>query len=338
MRKKKFFRIVAFACALAICLSVFAWAGEIGGSVRVDREYYGENAEDGIDHIKVQDNGIGGKDFEFKPTETFEPALGTIEVEDEYMYVFGYKYNSTAVENLNTTSLNGWVESGEKVWGCAVVDKTKTEYASPYGHIGVYDVGYVTYAFANCTQLQTLPTMDKSHLHTDHMCYNCRNLTQVELLNITTVGNKMFEGCTKLEKVYLGEQITTINGTPWYGLKNVLVASAKEDDGVEAWKKVDEAEVVPVWYEADYILWCLPYVPTGTVVVSKNCIYVAGYEYVGTSVADMTPELVGNASLWQLGNPEKWGSTTIKYDALPSSVAKLGGMEVTFDTIARNAN
>lgn len=276
--------ITSILCVITICLGAVGFAAlspnrlttrPTNSSNPLDYKNYVQVTEkDGIKYIKYTVDGTPGK-----PTAGM-PAKGTIRLHDsdgdgtnDYMYVFGYGYNS--VKQPDTNSLSNWKDMKGNSWGCVALDKTRTSYPAPAGYVDDYPVEYMTYAYANCTKLTTtidnngkapfaLPQIPHTVLLTSHMFDGCTSLKSVSLTTGGLFGTSTFENCPNLTRIYIGKNVNGLgvalfgpSGSATYQQKCAISIEGTKDECTD--KVFISNQGCTYYYDADIMMWALGY-------------------------------------------------------------------------------
>lgn len=278
--------ITAIVCVAAICLGAIGFAAlsperlttrPADSANPLDQINYIEVTEkDGIKYITYKVNGADGK-----PTAS-KPEKGDIRLHDsdgdginDYMYVFGYAYNS--VDTPNPSSLTNWKNTNSNTWGCVALDKSRTSYPAPAGYINNYEVRDMSYAYANCKNLTTtidnngkapfaLPQIPHTVIITSHAFDGCTSLEAVSLTTANWLSSSTFENCPNLTRIYLG---ASVNFLPVYIFGDTKSATFENNQtcvfSFEEAHAGDDTVIVPVsanykcHYNADIMMWALGY-------------------------------------------------------------------------------
>ena len=187
-------------------------------------------------YVKVQNSDLPDTDYKII---TYDFKVGSLDEEDDgsiekgtiissgnYLYVYGYYWNSAteiAETNVNENDIkNGstkWKEMPNNIgWGVAVTNKNEIRYDDMYAKINGKNVTYITNCFANCKNLIFAPILPNFAVNTDNCFLNCENLISVELPRegaslgiMNSIGKDMFKGCKELTNLYIPSTITSIN-------------------------------------------------------------------------------------------------------------------------------
>lgn len=196
--------------------------------------------------------------------------LGRTEVIGDYMYVYGYYYDSSAAPN--TSNLTNWkLQTSDLGWGCVAISKTKTTYADPAGAINGHPVTWMTHCYDSCKSLTTaadkqwrLPNVPATAKHTDYIFANCTNLTRAAVTTLHVLDANAFNGCSKLTSVFLGQNVQTVRANAFKGVKSGCLVycdtTAKPSGFATNWN----SGTTTVYYKADILIWAATnnYIPS----------------------------------------------------------------------------
>lgn len=187
--------------------------------------------------------------------------IGKIEVIGDYMYVYGYYYNSASAPN--TSNLTGWkLQDTDLGWGCVAISKTKTSYADPAGMIKEHKVTWMNNAYRGCTKLTTnaaeqyrLPHIPATVKHTDYMFAGCTGITRASLTTANYLTANTFNGCSALSQLYLGKNVESIKANAFNGIKSgcklYLDVASKPSGFASNWN----TGISTIKYDADILIW-----------------------------------------------------------------------------------
>ena len=195
--------------------------------------------------------------------------IGKIEVIGDYMYVYGYYYNSGA--NPQTNNLNGWkMQTSDLGWGCVAIDKSKQTYADPAGVINGQKVTWMNNCYYNCKNMITkketqwrIPRIPATVKHTNGMFVNCTGLAQISITTAHELSADTFKGCTLLKSIFFGQNITNVSSAVFRDINsscNVYIeGKAKPSAFPSGW----DSSVSKVYYNSDILIWAVEpnYIP-----------------------------------------------------------------------------
>ncbi len=195
--------------------------------------------------------------------------IGTIRTIDhdndgkkDYMYVYGYYYNSTSAPN--TSNLTGWkLQTDDLGWGCVAINKDRTRYVDPAGVIEGHKVTWMNYAYYGCTKLTTsaddqwaLPRIPATVKHTNYMFGNCTGLSRVGMTTVQTLTANTFKDCSNLSQIYLGQNVEVMHADALTGVKSgcklYLDAASKPGGFQSGWNNGVGNNIK---YDADILIW-----------------------------------------------------------------------------------
>ena len=187
--------------------------------------------------------------------------VGTKRVIGDYMYVYGYYYDSNSAPN--TSNLTGWkLQTTDLGWGCAALNKTKTSYADPAGVIEGHTVTWMTHAYSGCTKLTTaaatqyqLPRIPATVKHTDYMFSSCTGLQRASLTTANVLTANTFNGCSNLQQIFIGRNVETVKANAFSGVNSAcklyLEVVSKPSGFASNWSK----GIASTKYDADILIW-----------------------------------------------------------------------------------
>lgn len=276
--------IISVVCVMTICLGVVGLAALSPNRLTTrpsdstnpldNTNYVTVTEKDGIKYINYTVSGTPGK-----PTAGM-PEKGTIRLHDsdgdgvnDYMYVFGYGYNS--VKQPVSNSLTNWKDTKTNSWGCVALDKNKTSYPAPAGYVDDYPVEHMTYAYANCKKLTTtidnngkapfaLPQIPHTALYTAHIFDGCTSLKAVSLTTGGLLGTSAFENCPNLTRIYIGKNVNGLgvaifgsSGSATYQQQCAISIEGTRDENID--KVFVANQGCTYYYDADIMMWALGY-------------------------------------------------------------------------------
>lgn len=226
-----------------------------------DATPYIKATEDANGVIHIQQDVIAGDQTLY---------IGKREIIGDYMYVYGYYYNSSAAPN--TSKLTGWkLQTSDLGWGCAAISKTKTTYTDPAGFINGQTVTWMNNCYNGCKSIKTnkeaqwrLPNIPATVKHTDNMFANCTGLTQASITTAHTLTANTFSGCTNLKNLLLGQNVQTVQKNAFRSIGSdcrVYCDATTKPSGFEnGWN----TGISTVYYNADALIWAVEpnYIPT----------------------------------------------------------------------------
>jgi hypothetical protein len=254
--------IIVLVCLIAIMGSAIAYAATSSTPKYTNVPINGvSNPDDATNYIKASDsNGL------ISISQTVEQGdqylwLGTKRIIGEYMYVYGYYYNST--ESPNRNNLSGWkLQDADMGWGCVALDKTKTTYTDPAGVIEGHIVTWMNNCYNGCKKLTTkaedqwqLPRIPATVKHTDYIFANCTGLKRACLTTTNVLTKSSFSGCSNLTQIFLGRNVHTITANAFNGIasgcKLYLDVASKPSGFKTGW----DGNFASVKYNADVLIW-----------------------------------------------------------------------------------
>lgn len=187
--------------------------------------------------------------------------VGTKRVIGEYMYVYGYYYDSNSAPN--TANLSGWkLQTTDLGWGCVALSKSQTTYTDPAGVIEGHLVTWMNRAYAGCTKLTTnaanqyqLPRIPATVKHTDNMFYGCTGLKRVSLTTANVLTANTFAGCSNLTQIFIGRNIETISANAFSGVKSGCKLYAEVTSKPSGFASSWNNGISNVKYNADILIW-----------------------------------------------------------------------------------
>ena len=184
------------------------------------KDYYGDIAQERLDTRECK-NGVLTENPD--GTTEYGPVPYMFEENGEYFYevksgnyLLGLRVNNT---DLTAT-----------VFSCDFLDKTATptvgELQIP-SNVGPYKViGLEEDCFSNAVKedLKSVVIKDNSLVNIgDSVFQGCTNITKVEIGNsVETIGANAFQGCTSLESVIIGEKVTNIKDNAFAGCNRLI--------------------------------------------------------------------------------------------------------------------
>jgi hypothetical protein len=274
MKNTKIFpRIFTVVLLVMICamsaLVAYAASNTITASNNKTYPGYGNattgNPEDSINYINVREqNGLITISYDVKGDPGNTVYVGKIRYVngEDYMYVYGYYYNSTS--SPNTNSLTGWeLQTSDLGWGAVAVNKNLSSYSAPLGVIAGQPLTWMNNAYYGCSQLKTtesnfwaLPDIPNSVKHTTNMFGNCTGLTKASILSLETLNSNTFTGCSNLEDIYVGSNVATISANAFSGVNaNCVINCAKASGYSSGWSN----GAASVKYSVDVMHWTMGY-------------------------------------------------------------------------------
>jgi hypothetical protein len=207
------------------------------------------NPEDTLNYIDVENqNGQyiynqevnGGND---------SAVVGQVKIIGDYMYVYGYYYNSNTApqtkdeQGNDITFLTGnsynWKRQEDEAsqgWGCRVINIAKTSYADPAGVLDGALVTYMNNTYAGCTKLKTsasnfwaLPNIPSTVEHATNLFSGCTGLKRVYLASLADVSSTTFKGCTNLKQIFVAQNTKSIETNAFPSGAWVAFDGAKTD-------------------------------------------------------------------------------------------------------------
>lgn len=223
MKKRILFISIVAVLVIASFTGVLAASGVLTANTK---QTSSTNPDDAIEYIQyTSNNGLGGYEYSFKVgTANAMNAVGTIVLDNDYMYVYGMYYKGTSAPT--TTSTANWENQTSNIgWGCVARSKTKSTYQDPYGSINEEPVTHYNRCYQNCTNMTLLPNIPCTAKNTSYLAAGCTSLSKVELNGISRLDEYAFNNCSNLSKIYIGSSVTTIVATsktsaPFYGVKS----------------------------------------------------------------------------------------------------------------------
>lgn len=257
--------LLVMICAMSAIVAYAANANTTRNNMPGYKPASTGNPEDSINYINVKEqNGLITISYDVKGDPGNTVYVGKIRYVngEDYMYVYGYYYDSTS--SPSTNSLTGWkLQTSDLGWGAVAVNKNLSSYSAPLGVIAGQPLTWMNNAYYGCSQLKTtegnfwaLPDIPNSVKHTTNMFGNCTGLTKASILSLDTLNANTFKGCSNLKDIYVGSNVATISANAFSGVNaNCVINCAKASGYSSGWSN----GAASVKYSVDVMHWTMGY-------------------------------------------------------------------------------